>query len=265
MIGARVTTDRSFFWAIIGGAIIALVIVMIAAFKYGFLVGAVGAIAGIAALLLMPNYRLTFLGLVCLIPHLGEVDKGGILPILFLIPFWLCVASWIFNALFQPKEIFLEPRYTFLYALYFLVAILSVWLGLSPSLIPDWLLVGDLAYHRFQEALFASLISMLAMSACRTIEDIKRLCWVAVIVAIPYAITLFFFGAEIEPDGSIPRRKGFYLDAHPGAFHMQFSIWLGIALIRTTTSWGWKRIFLIGACFLFLSTHMQTNARMIQA
>lgn len=225
--------------------------------------GFLGAAAALACVTVLPNYRIAILPLVVFIPHLGEIDAGGILPVLWLGPFSFAIASWLFQVFFNPREIYLEPRFTFLYAILLIIFTLSILLGLSPSLIPDWLIDG-LAYHRMREILFATMLGVLAMSACRTLEDVERLAWTVVITGIPFAITLFYFGPELEPDGSIPRRKGFYLDAHPGAFHMQFCLWIAIALIRASKP-GRARWFLIGCCVLFLSTHMQTNARMIQA
>ncbi|MFT5470237.1 MAG: O-antigen ligase [Verrucomicrobiales bacterium] len=252
------------FWpiAFLGTALFGVVLFI--AFRWGFGAGILGAAAGVAGIAILPNYRIAFLGLVIFIPHLGEIDTGGILPVIWLVPFGFAIASWCFQALFNPRQLYLEPRYTFLYAIFIVICVLSILLGLSPSLIPDWLMLDGLAYHRMREILFATLIGVLAMSACRTVDDVRRLAWTVVITGIPYAITLFFFGAELEPDGSIPRRKGFYLDAHPGAFHMQFCLWIAIALIRASAP-GRARWFLIGACVLFLSTHNVTNARMIQA
>jgi len=234
----------------------------------GLLLGPWGVAASAAAVLallfVVPRPWVALAVFMCGLPHLGEGELNPVLVRLWMPGYVLLAASWVFAAATRPRRVRVDVALLALYLLFLVAVAVSLRTGLdlyARGHAPEK--ETGIAVGRLNEALKAGSLVLLGMAACRRQGQLRRVFWVVVLSGIPYAVTLFFFGKEVELGGMVNRLKGFYTSGHAAALHMIFCSIVAVCLLRTER--GWRR-WALGACLLlFLATHLTTSIRTAQA
>lgn len=212
-----------------------------------------------AALYVVPNLRVAFLVFVCFLPSMGEPELDVILPRIWIPPFYLLALAWVTAAVTRPRRVHVDPFLAGMLILFLLTCVVSLMTGVDITACPH-----SHPWERTHEAVMSSLLMVFAMAAVRDVRDLDRVFRTLVLSGIPLAVTLFFFGAEVEAGGFITRRKGFYASVHPAALHMVVCAIAAATLLRVASSRR-ERVFLVGCLLLFLSTQHFTSTRTVAA
>lgn len=221
----------------------------------------VAALALVSMLVLLPNLFISFLCFLCFLPTLGNLDTDQYLPYIWLFFYGIFVASWLYNVLTCPKRIYFNVPLTLLYLSFLLVCLLSLAYnyGATTLIYP---LQDFLGYHRrLYEVLFSGSLLVLSMSACEKEEQLEKIFWLIVLTGIPYAVSIFFFGLEVEAGGVIGRHAGFFGEPHTAATYMMICTIVALSLFGFSTKKTSGYLILIVLLFLF--AEFFTNSRTI--
>ncbi len=223
-----------------------------------------GVILLLALVLIVPRPAAAFGLFLCFLPHLGEPEAQAVLMTVWVPPYLLLAAAWGLAAVTRPGEVRIDAPLLVLYLLLVTTCAWSLRVGL------DLFARGEApaadaarAGARVREALMASSLMVFALSAFRDERGLRRLFQVVMLSGVPYAVTLFFFGPEVELGGHINRYKGFYTSGHAAALHMIVCSVLAVSLLRLER--GRRRLVPAACLVLFLATHAATNIRTAQA
>jgi O-antigen ligase len=199
---------------------------------------------------------MVYLFFICLLPSLGEIGTPTIWQYLWPLACTVIFFDWCRRILFSPTNVVIHPYFSVSYLL-----LLVTWmLSLSDSM-PTIMLapeVGDYIKISIIDTFLTSTILMVSISASANRLQIERIFKVIIFTSIPYAITIFFLGGEIEKaTGEIARRSGIFVDFSPAGLYMLFASILAFAFVQMKK----KAVLFIGCILLFLSTLVQSLSK----
>ena len=205
---------------------------------------------------LLLNYRAAFLLMIALIPNLGEIEADQYHPLFWMFGFIPLICAWTLALVLRPSSIRLPLIPAFFFVLLFIAAVVSH-LG-GHDLKSMALIRQDRDWPFWQTVdFFTSFgIGFMAMTAFRNRRDLEKIYLAFIVSGIPYAVTIFFFGHEVDPlTGAIEtggRTQGFYGHPHMASTHMIVCAILAANYARYTK--GRMRWFAVGCIVLFLAT-----------
>ncbi|HHH44414.1 MAG TPA: hypothetical protein ENK49_09770 [Gammaproteobacteria bacterium] len=187
---------------------------------------------------------------------IGEIGDGGFREFAWPVICIILGLDWLRQPLISPSRVVFHPGITLVYLLILVAWVLSL-VGSIPTatlVSPDQKAIID---QRVTEAFLTSTIILASMTAAADPRRLELFFRIVVVSAIPYAITTFFMGAEIEEWGEVVRRAGIFVDVGPASTYMIFAMILAVVFIRR----GEHALFYSGCIFLFLATMVPTNSK----
>lgn len=185
----------------------------------------------------------------CFLPVVGEI---GMVTKTYLEYVWpaACLIvglDWCRQVCFSPSTVSIHPAISVSYFLLIATWGISLTGGLASNLLPPD--AADLLNKQICEMFLTSTILIVSISAATNKLQLERIFKVIVFSSIPYAITIFFLGGEVESTGDVARRSGIFIDFGPSGTYMLFASILALALIRMK-----KGTILFLACILLFSS-----------
>ncbi len=190
------------------------------------------------------------------LPMIGEFGESkGYTTFVWITACIILLIGWLLRALISPSRTIINPMLTISYLFIMVAWLLSLFGG--PAIATMNLEMQSIIRSTIIEAFIGSTILLASISAATSPERLELIFKVVVWTAVPYAITIFFLGTELEPTGEIGRRQGIFMDVGPASTYMLFASILASVFVLQK-----KQPVLYGACIiLFLLTNLETLSK----